>query len=253
MIGTETAPLRTGLTRRAWTRAAGIMPVTAVAVIAGCCLAAAFTSGQVRFVAVAVVILVGVVAGLLWTKHGGVDAVHRRVAAARSAWSGSRDGAASVQDGAADARDVALALPRGWRVEAARGRMRFPLGEVTVRGETWVLRAVVGSRRAPRRREVVGVDAPTDGAFLSIPVGTTADSMLVAPAWAGNTSASAPVWLPTVRDRVAEHEDLLASLTVGDDRVILFALDDPRPETILNRARLVRDVAAIIQAAHGRP
>ncbi len=95
------------------------------------------------------------------------------------------------------------------------------------------------------RREVVAADARTGPARVSVPIGATADSMLVTPAWAGSQTAE-PAWLPAVRERVARHEDLLATLTIGDDRVVLLALDDPRPETTVARAHLVRDVAAMI-------
>lgn len=44
--------------------------------------------------------------------------------------------------------------------EVSAGTAAARLPGVAVRAETWVLRAVVGSRRAPRRREVVCADLP---------------------------------------------------------------------------------------------
>ena len=133
------------------------------------------------------------------------------------------------------------------RVEAARGRLRLAVAGVLVRCETWVLRAVRGSRRSRVRREVVAAGASTGEARVWVPIGATTDSMLVSPAWAGHRETAEPAWLPAVRERVACHEDLLAALTIGDDRVVLLALDDPRPETTVARAHLVRDVAAMIR------
>src|SRR5690606_39373024 len=111
---------------------------------------------------------------------------------------------------------------------------------------TWVLRAVAGSRRARRRGEVIGADARTGGGRCWVRIGAMADSLLVTPGWVRDRLAQEPAWMPAVRERVARHEDLLATVSIGDDRVILLALDDPRPETTERRARLVRDIVAII-------
>ncbi|MFT4157004.1 MAG: hypothetical protein QM630_03630 [Microbacterium sp.] len=252
MTGGETTRA-SGLTRRSWIRVSAILPVTAGATIAGCCAVAGFSDGPLSVALVSIVLVLGGIAGMLWRSKGGVDAVHRRVAAARAAWVQGRSGATAEPDGVADPRDVALSLPRGWRVDAARGRLRFTHEGFTVRAETWVLKAVVGSRRAPRRREIVIAEAPTGAVRLWIPLGVAADSMLVTPAWGREPARTGPGWFADVRDRVSVHDDILASLTIGDDRVILLALDDPRPETMRRRVELVRDVAAIIKAAHIRP
>ncbi|WP_417554697.1 hypothetical protein [Microbacterium sp.] len=193
-----------------------------------------------------VVLLIGAACGIVWERLRGAEATHRRIAAARATWASTRNDASLDADGPADSRDAAVALPRGWRVTAARGRLRFRVSGTTVRAETWVLRAQGGSRRAPRRREIVAADAPTGGIRLLVPIGDSADSLLVAPAWAHDTQPPEPAWDAAVRARVARHDDLLAALTIGDDRVVLLALDDPRPCTMLARARLVRDVVAMI-------
>lgn len=243
-----------GLSPRSWTRVSGILPLTAVATIAAACVCAAMPVDRlVSTVLVVAVVLGGVLAGLAWNHRNGADGLHRRVARTRAVWVRSWHGASAGQDGEADPRDVALALPRGWRVEQARGRVRFTVSGTQVRAETWVLKAVVGSRRAPRRREVVLAEVPTSGARVWVPLGVAADSMLVTPAWAGSSDGTGAVWLDAVRGRVAAHDDVLASLVIGDDRVILFASDDPRPEAMRRRAELVRDVVALIQAVHGRP
>ncbi len=236
-----------GLGRRAWTAAGAVLPTTGVATIAGCVLAAGLTQGSTRSIATVVVLAVGVVVGLLWSRAAGADAVHGRVASARAAWAGSRTDVLAGPDGAPDVRDVALALPRGWQAEAARGRLHLAVHGSGVRAETWVLRAAAGSRRARRRREVVATDARTGSARVWVQIGATADSMLVTPAWATRRPTDEPGWLPAVRDRVARHEDLIATLSIGDDRVVLLALDDPRPGTTAARAQLVTDVAALIR------
>jgi hypothetical protein len=240
------------LGRRAWTAVGAVLPVTAVATIAGCVAAARLVRGPTQGVAVVAVLMVGVVAGLLWQRAGGADVTHRRVASARAAWARTWSGARLEPDGEADPRDAALALPRAWRVEVARGRLRLPVAGVPVRCETWVLRAEPGSRRSRARREVVAAEASTGTARVCVPIGATVDPILVTPTWGFGGQSGEPEWLPAVRERVARHEDLLAALTIGDDRVVLLAIDDPRPETTVARAHLVRDVAAMVPrpAAH---
>jgi len=234
------------LGRRSWTAAGAVLPVTGVAMLASCVVAAGLTSGPAQRLAVVAVLAVGILGGLLWQRAGGAEATHRRVASARAAWAQSWSGARFDDDGPADPRDTTLALPRGWRAEAARGRLHLPVTGMPLRCETWVLRAVPGSRRSRVRREIVAADAHTGAACVYVPIGLTSDSMLVTPAWAGRPAMPEPAWLPAVRERVARHDDLLGALTIGDDRVVLLMLDDPRPETTIARAHLVRDVAAAI-------
>jgi hypothetical protein len=232
---------------------AGILPIVALCTLVATCAVVVVPLDRMRSTVILVaVIFLGVGAGFLWARRAGADAIHARVAAARARWAASWDGAVVGPDAAADPRDVALALPRSWRVRSARGRVRFAVDRMPVRAETWVLEPGPGSKRSSSRREVVGVDVPTGPVRLWVPLGSSVDPLLVTPSWLGHTSEE-PVWLPTVRDRVAAHRDILASLTIGDDRVILLALDDPRPDTMLERAQLLRDVAVIIQVAHGRP
>lgn len=233
------------LTRRSWTAVGGILPLVGVATIIAGCLAVTLLEGPAKALAALAVLVLGVAGGILWNRRRGAEATHGAVASARAAWARTRPDATIEPDGEADPRDIALALPRGWRVEAARGRLRFDMAGTTVRAETWVLRSR-GARRAPGRREVVRTDARTDGIRVWIPLRSSLDSMLVTPSWVPDDSAAEPAWLPVVRDRVARHEDLLAALAIGDDRITLLALDDPRPETMLTRAQLVRDVAALI-------
>ncbi|WP_377319826.1 hypothetical protein ACFJIY_13505 [Pimelobacter simplex] len=229
--------------RRTWTRAAGIVPGAGVATIAGCSVAAALGAGPTGVLAV---LVAGVAAGLLLTWRWGPAAAQGRVGAARADWVRAHPGAVLDPDGPASPQDVAFALPRGWRVDEARGRLRLVVHDVPVRAETWVLRAAGGSRRAPRRREVVATDVPTGTARAWVPLRTSADSMLVAPAWAREAGAREPDWLPAVRARLQEHEDLPAALTIGDGRVVLLALDDPRPATTHARAALVRDIRLLL-------
>ncbi|CAM5792333.1 hypothetical protein [Cellulomonas persica] len=252
MTGADARSSGRRLGRRTWTAVGAILPVTAVATIAGCVAAAALVRGPAQRLAVVAILVVGVVGGLVRQRSGGAEVTHRRVASTRATWARTWSGARLEPDGDADPRDAALALPRGWRVEAARGRLRLAVAGVPVRCETWVLRAEPGSRRSRVRREVVAADASTGTARVCVPIGVSVDSVLVSPAWAGRREAGEPDWLPAVRARVARHDDLLAALTIGDDRVVLLALDDPRTETTAARAHLVRDVAALVPRPAGR-
>lgn len=240
------------MAKRSWTMTAGIVQMVSIVTFLVAYTATTLLAGLTwRTDLLIVVLLSGVIAGLVWRSFRGVEAIHRRVAAVRSAWAHGREGAAAEPDGVPDPRDIALALPRGWRAVAARGRMRLTMSGTTVRAETWVLEAAAGSRRAPRRRELVRTSVVTGGVRVWVPVGVAVDSLLVKPAWARSPDVDGPVWLPAVRDRVARHTDILSSLTIGDDRVVLFSLDDPRPETTVERARLVTDVADIISGRMG--
>lgn len=234
------------LSRRTWTGSAGIIPIVGVATILAASVAAVAVPGQLAYIVVPAVVLVGIVVAVLLVRGRGADSAHRQVDAARTAWADARPDAEKVPDGAVDPRDVALALPRGWRVETVRGRLRFAVQETSVRAETWVLRAAGNSRRDARRREIVAADVPTRAARMQFTLGASVDPLLVTPAW--SDGAAEPGWASVVRDRVRRHDDVLAMLTVGDDRVILFAVDDPRPETMLARAQLVRDVAALVSS-----
>lgn len=240
------------LSVRTWTMVAGILPIVSFVTLTAGILAGQLPVEQVwKGAIISAVILVGAAIGILWGRRAGVEVVHSRVAATRVRWVESWHGAVLLPDAPADPGDVALALPRSWRAESARGRVRFALSGTPVRAETWVLKAGPGSKRSPRRREVVGVDVPTGPDRFCISVRESIDPLHVTPSWFSRAEPLEPAWRQAVRDRVARHKDVLASLTIGDDRVVLFAMDDPRVETMLRRAELVRDVAAIIQT--GRP
>lgn len=235
------------LRRRTWTGIAGVLPVVGVATILLASVAAVVVPGRAVYIVVPAVVLVGIATAVLLMRRRGAESAHRHVDAVRTEWARGRADAERAPDGEADPRDIALALPRGWRVEIARGRLRFRMQEAAVRAETWVLRPTGGSRRDIRRREIVGADASTGGARMWVPLGASIDPLLVTPAWAGSDDAAEPGWARAVRDRVRSHEDVLAALSIGDDRVILFAVDDPRPEAMLSRAQLVRDVARLVR------
>lgn len=235
------------LRRRNWIGIAGVVPVIGVATVLLASVASAAVPGQAAYVVVPAIVLAGIVAGVLLARGRGPESAHRRVDAVRTEWARGRTDAERVPDGTANPRDTALALPRGWRVEIARGRLRFRSQDASIRVETWVLRPAGGSRRDVRRREIVGADVPTGAARMWFSLGSSIDPLLVTPTWAGAAQEAEPSWAPAVRDRARSHDDVLAALTVGDDRVILFAVDDPRPETMLARAQLVSDVAALVR------
>lgn len=234
------------LRRYTWIGIAGIVPVIGVATIVVASVASAAVPGQAAYIVVPAIVLAGVAAAVLLVRGRGPESAHRRVDAVRAAWARARNDAETVPDGTADPRDTALALPRGWRVEIARGRLRFLMQDAVIRAETWVLGPTEGSRRDVRRREIVSADVPTGGARMWFSLGVSIDPLLVTPAWAASVEGAEPSWAPAVRDRVRSHEDVLAALTVGNDRVVLFAVDDPRTETMLARAQLVRDVAGLV-------
>ncbi|MBM7516172.1 hypothetical protein [Nocardioides nitrophenolicus] len=230
------------VTRRTWTRAAGVVPLTALAAIAACVGAVLLTAGASHptqlLVAVATLVA-GALAVLVAARTLAPDAVHRGVGAARAAWAREDPAVELGADGAADAADALLALPRGWRVAAARGRVVVPQGRV----ETWVLRAARGSGRSDRRREVVVVPAATGTARASF--GDRPHSL--SPAWAAAGQVEEP-WATEVRRRIGRHQDLPLAVVIGEQRVLVIALDDPRPETARARVELARDIAAIVGA-----
>ncbi len=242
------------LGRRAWTGAAGRSLLIAVGTIVVAVIAAVLTGGlpqPIRVAIVAAVLVVGVLVAVLVVDRRGAEAIHASVEAARAAWA-QHHGWVPVADGPADPADVELAVPRGWSVTAARGRIVGARAAGTARAETWVLRAVPGSRRQPRRREIVVVPARTGAVRLAVSTVATADPLLITPAWTrgGRTTwlgtDAEPAWAARVRDRVAAHADLPLTVTVGADRVVVYALDDPRPQTLEARLALATEIAGIV-------
>ncbi|MCI2265506.1 hypothetical protein [Sediminivirga luteola] len=63
---------------------------------------------------------------------------------------------------------------------------------------------------------------------------------------AGASAESAPDWTRRVRDLVMAHQDTLLTVAVGAGRVVVCALDDPRPETAERRLALADAVAAAV-------
>jgi hypothetical protein len=219
------------------------------ATIAGAVVAAGLTAGVIRQVLIPVVVIIGILLAVKVNRSHGAAQNEGRVAAARIAWAKTWNGASFEPEAEPDAPSVALALPQGWRVRSIRARLRFPVSGAQVSAETWVLESAPGSTRSPAFREVVWTAATTGSARVSIPLGQSIDPLLVKPEWAdadGTGSEGAP-WMPAVRERVARHQDLVSALTIGGDRVVFLAVDDPRPEKMLERAQLVRDVAAMVR------
>lgn len=237
------------LSKRSWTASSGAVLLVIGATIAGTIVAAGLTAGVVRQVLVPVVVIVGVLLAVKVNRSHGAGQNEGRVAAARTAWAQTWNGAAFEREGAPDPQSVALALPLGWRVWAVRARLRFPVSGTPVNAETWVLESAPGSTRSPAFREVVWTAARTGAARMFIPLGQSIDPLLVKPEWGDvdGTGADEPTWTPAIREHVARHQDVVSALTIGDDRVVFLAVDDPRPEKMVERAQLVRDVSAMVR------
>lgn len=237
-------------TRRSWTRAAGVVPVTAATTMTAgiCAVAVATGSGRVaQSLALSAALLIGALTAFVLWRTLGPDAVHRAVADARAAWARGASGVDLVPDGAADPTETELALPRGWRVLAARGRLREHTVEPPARVETWVLRAAHGSQRASRRREVVVVPVVAGDTRMTFSGGPGGGRSLVTPGWASDIRVDdEPSWAAAVRRRIEQQEDLPISVTVGQQRVLVFAMDDPRTQTARSRIDLARDIAEIV-------
>ncbi|RLV51375.1 hypothetical protein D9V41_17180, partial [Aeromicrobium phragmitis] len=63
----------------------------------------------------------------------------------------------------------------------------------------------------------------------------------------GKPSATGePSWANAVRELVQAHKDLPLSLTIGDRRVVILAIDDPRPGTALARIDLAIAAARLV-------
>ncbi|GAB2512360.1 hypothetical protein GCM10027064_07590 [Microbacterium petrolearium] len=238
--------------KRAWTRASGIYPVVGVATLAAVCAVVALTESMddaLTRILLVVVILAGVAIGLLLSRRTGAEAMHRRVQAARAEWA-RRHGWHALPDAEADPADVALALPSGWwRDVAARGRLgRAATGEQTVRIETWVLQSLPGSKRHPERREIVRIACETGAERFTVSNVPTIDPLMIAPSWWSGRSArgSEPRWAEQVRSLVTARKGMPFSLSVGSGRVVLLALDDPRPQAAEARVELVRAVARLV-------
>ncbi|GGH38791.1 hypothetical protein [Microbacterium album] len=242
------------LPARPWTGAAGIQPLALAGTIAAIFASMFLTAALPRPAQVAIVIgLIGLGVAVFFAVRArwGREALHRRVAAAREAWC-RRHGWRFEGDGDPDPFEIGIALPRGWRVLGARGRMRGPLaGGAEGRVETWALRALPGSTRGENGREIVVVPArasglPGRGCFAVQGGVPTIDPLLVAPPWTDGRETAEPGWAEEVRGAVAAHRDMAFTAIVAHDRVVIFALDDPRLPTAMARLVLARTVAEIV-------
>jgi hypothetical protein len=253
MPGTEDAVRAPSLRKRTWVGLQGIGPVVVVSTVASLYVAV-YVPRPFDLLVIAALLSLGVAVFVYLTKRFGAEQAHQRVAVARSIWVRTALGGWMEPDGPADVQDVSLALPRSWEVVAACGRLRFPVEGTVVRAETWVLHPVRGSKRSPSRVEVVAADAVTGPGRVFVPIGASVDPLLVTPAASlRGRSKEEPVWAQAVRERVRQHRDVLATVSVGRERVMLFALDDPRLETLERRAQLVRDIAVMVsQTESGR-
>lgn len=230
------------LSRRTWLFTPLILPVTGLGAVAAGAVVAVLVADDLGSILGWVAILVVIGLGVVWNVLAGAEVQHRRVAAARAQWARSRPDAAVVADGAPDAQDAELLRRHAWRVQRARGRLRFEATGTPVRAETWVMRAMSRSRL---RREIVAADVETGSLRVWIPLAAPA-SPLLEPGWAGREPEPDPTWLPAVRARSAEYEGIVSGLAIGFDRVIVIGSDDARIETMLARAELVHDVVQII-------
>lgn len=146
-----------------------------------------------------------------------------------------------------------LLLARNWRVEyvVARAQRQGPRGEERV--ETWRLRGPMGSIPRTTHREIVSITAATGPVKFAAPSSASAGSILGALAWtrAGrrwSVPQAEPVWADRVRDLLAAHDDLLLMIAVGNDRVVVSAVDDPRSKVAEARIELAQTVAAVVAA-----
>lgn len=230
------------LTRRTWLFVPLILPVTGLAAVAAGAVTASLAPAGLKALLGWAVILVVIGLGLVWSRLAGARTQHRRVAAARAVWAQSRTDAELRADGAADERDAALLERPRWRVESARGRLRFTAGGVPMRAETWVLRARGRSRE---RREVVVAEAAVGERRMWLPLGASS-ALLLQPGWVGRSAAADEPWLAAVQELAEESRGAVSGLAIGDDRVMVVGADDPRIDTMLARADLVADVVRLI-------
>jgi len=250
-----------GLRRRSWLRAAGVtrlLPgLCVVAVIASVPLLQDLEPPILTF-AMAAIIAVFVAAFFVLRARTGADVVDRRIGRARAAWARSRGWAyeASAQW---DDAEAGLVVSRSWHVVGVRHRTTTEHGRV----ETWELKGMVASRLGRSRREVVSVAAPTGAGRFGMVTAVGVDPTGLRPAWMDEAEpvrlrgsrhgvsqwagpGPEPDWVPQVVEVVAGHADLPLLVCVGGDRVVIAAMDDPRPETAVRRLALAVSVASVV-------
>src|SRR5699024_4520839 len=126
--------------RRSWTWARGVPLLVAAATIAGAVAAVAWTTSQpqtVQMLALAGVIVVGVLCFVAGRARFGAPAVRRRVAEARRRWAASRGWTFTGDQPAADPAIVDLLLPRGRQQPQPVASMRGTFGGRPAVVETW--------------------------------------------------------------------------------------------------------------------
>jgi hypothetical protein len=211
------------------------------------------------------VLVLAAVATFLGALSRGVAATDRRVCRVRGEWADAH-GWAIADRAEIDPRSAALALPRAWATDHAVASATTTIHGRRARIQTWALRSAAGSTRHPTRREIVEVGVSTGNLRLvAVRRGGSIDPALVDPRWSGTdehveagTAMSGPrvaqdLWGDRVRHLVGDHDDLPFALSIGSDRVVVLALDDPRPATAMRRLDLALAVADHVQAHPPQP
>ena len=259
-----------GLGRRSWTWAQGGPLLAAGLAVAGVVLTAAVTGQQPQ--GRRVLILAGVLAaGILIVGVAravcGTAAVHRRLVRARQEWAAGRHWTYVGDEPAVAPETVGLVLPRGWSPPLPRAGMHGVARGRDARVQTWKLRSAPTSKRQSTHREVVEVRAATVGHRLAALTGQSLEPALITPSWvtsnagrAGRTGVHVDgdplildTWGPAISASVRAHTDLPFTLVVGADRVVVYALDDPRPSTTQARLELAATVAEIVDPTASPP
>lgn len=268
-VATDRQP--NGVARLSWLWSQGavlLVPVLALVVLVGLTPVLTPLPRFAQLLIFTVIIGTAVLAGVSVHRRWGATARLHRLAPVRAAWA-AQHGWETAPNGVPDQDEVALALSRGWRADQALLRLRRegPAGQSRI--ETWKLRAMPGSTRGTAYREVVSVPARTGSGRFAVTNRATIDPLLGPPRWVdgaregwdagygaegrarGAGAGSAPEWTRRVRDLATAHQDVMLTVAVGGGRVVVCALDDPRPATAETRLALAHAVAAVVGGEAG--
>lgn len=255
------------LGRRSWLWADGARLAGPAFVLVGLVTAVALTtSDQNQAIAMAAVVVAGLLGHFVLRARFGHQAVHKRLARARAQWADAQQWTYRGDELGAHPTTIDLALPRGWRPPMATASMQGHWAGRQALVQTWVLRSVAGSRRLPTRKEIVVVHARTGPLRCSVTNMATIDPLLINPAWTSRSdthavigrgevngdAAAVAAWGEAIHEAVAQSKDLPLTVTVAGDQVIVYAMDDARVETTQARLDLATTVAGIVEATPAR-
>lgn len=253
--------------RRAWFGTEVVARVPVVAAIAAVAVTAVLVNdqpAQTRQLILMAVLLGGLgVSWVLWRTLGR-PALQRRVAVVREQWARSNGWAFHGAPAPIEPVAANLAMPLMRHPVSAIGTVTGEVGTWQVRAQTWLLNSTRMRKGIRTCREAVVIETGTGPYRCTV---MAQPSFGVAPAWSNfnKQPAQSPPrtyvdgdyegverWGSAVGSLLEAHEDLPLAVSIGHDRIVVLALDDPWERALAARVQLAAKVATVVEAGSQR-